>query len=581
MSIGNMERTKTSTQSSHKQNFEKRKERITLFILALIAASLSHIRFLSDSGILNNELVPFWAKGLFYVNAFISYFLLLSLALKSRLAAYFLLPICITLQILGYYIATHYGTSMTSELVTAALETNWQEISGFLYPSHYILMPMAILLLLGGIYLMRSKLSCFPRLAVWKAWTATGLYIILSSTALAAGVYYFPNTTSHLVAGEADNISPDSSFYRSTVVERMQDEASPEYIYRAYLPFYRQISALYNIFLYYKAPSFECAAENPSHDLFADRELTVVFIIGESFRSDHSPWNGYHRNTLPQLTKAATSNSINFPWFKSFGTTTITSIYGMLSDATCTGRHATHTSFLGILKKHGFDNRLLVSRTSIWYKNPQIYALIRDQFDEVVTSHNNDDIVRNFTRTLKSGKQCIVLEDGTGHYPYYHEERFQTFDESDPNNRINKYDNCLVQTDDLLSRFVAALKDRNAVLVYSSDHGQSFGEQGFWMHGGLLTAEKQRHVFSFVWCSDTYRQRHPEIVSNMLANKCKPLSHDYLYHSILSLSGIESAVQDPHLDFTKPLECPDASSFSLGDESHSAQKSAHLQSVAR
>lgn len=564
MSTDNLEMGKTTPQSLHYRDSDKKIACTSLVVLALVAATWSQVRFLSDSGILNNELVPFWSKALFYVNAFLSYFLLLLLALKSRLVAYFCLPVCIISQVVSYYIATRYGTSMTSELVTAALETNWQQISGFLYPSHYILMPLAVLLLLGGIYWMRRRLTCFPGLAAWKAWVATGLYIFLSSTALCAGVHYFPYATSHLVA--SGSVSPDSPLYRSTVVARMQDEASYEYIYRAYLPFYRQISALYNILLYYKVPSLECAAEKPSRDLFDDSELTVVFIIGESFRSDHSPWNGYPRNTLPQLTETARENCVNFPWFKSYGTTTITSIYGMLSDATCTKRQAANTSFLGILKKHGFDNHLLVSRTRLWYKNPQIYSLIRDQFDEVVTSRDNDDIVRNFIRTLKSGKQCIVMEDGTGHYPYHHEERFQTFDENDADHNINKYDNCLIQTDDLLSRLVMALKNRNAVLVYSSDHGQSFGEQGFRIHGGLLGAEKQRHVFSFVWCSDIYRQRHPDIVANILINRNKPLSHDHLYHSIISLCGIESTVQDPQLDFTKPLGCPDASSFSLDDE---------------
>lgn len=545
---------------------EKNKARITVLVLASCAAILTLVRFLTGPSMMRNGLPPFWAEALFFINVFVSYFLLLILFVKSRLAAYVLLPLCAIVQLLSIYIETRYGLCLASELVTAALETSWRQVSGFIYPSHYVLVPLALLLMAGGIYLLRRLLSPLPELAAWKAWTAAGLYISLSTAVLLGCIRFFPETASYLVANDGHNVSQNSSQYRKTLIARMQEESSIEYIYPAYLPLYWQMAALYHAFDYYCVSPLKNAADLPSHSVFEDPDLTVVLVIGESFRSDHSPWNGYERNTLPQLTAIAGDNVVNFPTFKSYGTTTITSIYGMLSDATCRNRQATHTSFLEILKKHGFENRLLVSRTGFWYNNPHIHALINGALDSIEWSHDNDGICRQFSLSLKPRKQLIVLEDGTGHFPYRHEDRFKVFDESDTDNRVNPYDNCLIQTDDLLSRLVKVLKNRNAVLVYSSDHGQSFGEQGFWMHGGLLTAEKQRHVFSFVWFSDTFRKRHSELVANIRSNRLKALSHDDLYHSILSLCGIESAVQKPELDFTKPLPRPDVSSFSLEDE---------------
>lgn len=539
----------------------------TVGVLSLLSLLFCYLKLKTDAGIFYDASVPFWVRGLFMTNAFISYFLLFVLAQKSRLAAYILLPCCLVTLILAFYIGTHYGTIMTTELVTAALETSWSQLSGFLSPALYAAIALGSVFLFGALWCMRRLLSTFPRLAAWKVWVAAVLYVGLSSLAFPVGVRYCPEAMSHLVVTPTDNVARDSPNYRSVVMARMQEESSHEYIYRAWLPFYRQLSAVYCTYLYYHVNPLQKAQDAPSHCVFSDRDLTVVLVIGESFRSDHAPWNGYGRNTLPKLS-AFRGNIVDFPWFKSYATTTITSIYGMFSDATCSRRQASCTSFLGILKKHGFTNALAVSRTGLWYKNPQIITLIDGHFDSITTSSDNDEIVSRFERLAAAGgKKLIVLEDGTGHFPYTHEHRFTTYDESDPQNRINRYDNCLIQTDDLLSRLITCLQGQNAVLLYSSDHGQSFGEQGAYMHGGLLTVEKQRHVFSFVWYSDAYGIGHPEIIKNMIANRNKLLSHDDIYHSLLSLCGIQSTVGEPSLNFTRPLERPDAEGFSLEGES--------------
>ena len=121
----------------------------------------------------------------------------------------------------------------------------------------------------------------------------------------------------------------------------------------------------------------------------------------------------------------------------------------------------------------------------------------------------------------------------------------------------DKYDNCLLQTDDLLYRLTQVLKDKKAVILYSSDHGQSFGEQGVYMHGGALSVIQQRHVFSFLWYSDAYAQAHPEMIQTVKSNAMRLLSHDDIYSSVLSLSGIECSVPGlENNDFTKALNRP-------------------------
>ena len=161
------------------------------------------------------------------------------------------------------------------------------------------------------------------------------------------------------------------------------------------------------------------------------------------------------------------------------------------------------------------------------------------------------------------GLRFVMVEDGTGHAPYDHEPHFARFG----TDTIDMYDNCLLQTDDVLNRIVQQLKDKKAVLLYCSDHGQSFGEQGCYMHGGALGVLTQRHVFSFVWYSDKYAAAHPDKINAMRANAEKPLSHDDIYLSLLSLAGIECTLPRTECgDFTKPLTRPDVSEFELNED---------------
>lgn len=61
----------------------------------------------------------------------------------------------------------------------------------------------------------------------------------------------------------------------------------------------------------------------------APDNLVVVFHMGESVRADHLPLNGYHRNTMPLLSREP--NVVSFPHATSFGIVTRISAIGMFT----------------------------------------------------------------------------------------------------------------------------------------------------------------------------------------------------------------------------------------------------------
>ncbi len=120
---------------------------------------------------------------------------------------------------------------------------------------------------------------------------------------------------------------------------------------------------------------------------------------------------------------------------------------------------------------------------------------------------------------------------------------------------VNAYDNTLVYTDYVLSRFVETLKAGDAqgidtALIFMSDHGESLGEKNMYLHGMpyAIAPEAQRHVPAIVWMSDGFRASRSIDLGCMKTKASAPISHDNLFHTVLGGMDIKSHVYDPALD---------------------------------
>ena len=74
----------------------------------------------------------------------------------------------------------------------------------------------------------------------------------------------------------------------------------------------------------------------------------------------------------------------------------------------------------------------------------------------------------------------------------------------------NTYDNTILHADYVLSEIVKMLKgydkDYNTALIYASDHGESIGEDGIYLHGipYSIAPKEQTTVPMMFWMSDSY-----------------------------------------------------------------------------
>jgi lipid A ethanolaminephosphotransferase len=125
---------------------------------------------------------------------------------------------------------------------------------------------------------------------------------------------------------------------------------------------------------------------------------------------------------------------------------------------------------------------------------------------------------------------------------------------------VNAYDNSLRYTDHVLSQTIDLLRSNaprfDTALLYVSDHGESLGENGLFLHGipYALAPREQVQVPMLVWLSAGLLKR-PGIDTDCLeARQHEPLSHDYLFHSVLGLSRVRTAIYRPERDLFRQCQ---------------------------
>jgi lipid A ethanolaminephosphotransferase len=118
---------------------------------------------------------------------------------------------------------------------------------------------------------------------------------------------------------------------------------------------------------------------------------------------------------------------------------------------------------------------------------------------------------------------------------------------------VNAYDNSIRYTDYILDGLIAKLQARtdiDAVLLYVSDHGESLGENGLYLHGQpwVIAPAVQKKVPLLLWFSDQAEARLGVDAACLRRERDRPLSHDFVAHTLLGLGGVRTQVYRPALD---------------------------------
>ena len=87
-------------------------------------------------------------------------------------------------------------------------------------------------------------------------------------------------------------------------------------------------------------------------------------------------------------------------------------------------------------------------------------------------------------------------------------------------------------------------------LLYLSDHGESLGEYGLFLHGlpYAFAPEVQKHVPMVAWFGDGAAARDGLDAACLRGGLDAPLTHDNLYHTVLGLMDVTTPTYDRRLD---------------------------------
>lgn len=299
----------------------------------------------------------------------------------------------------------------------------------------------------------------------------------------------------------------------------------------------------------------------------------LVLVIGETARADHFGINGYPRDTTPNL---ARQDILNFTQVTSCGTETAASVPCMFSNLGRShysdSKAKSQEGLLDVVNHAGIallwrDNNSgckgtcdRVPHENMLHVQVPEFCNSRECFDEVLLHGMDEKLSAN------PGSMLLVLHQKGSHGPdYYHrypqdKEHFKPVCQSNELQQcaqsevINAYDNSIRYTDFFLSQTIDWLKSKqdryNTSLVYVSDHGESLGENGMYLHGMpyMIAPAAQKHVPMIFWLSDNFKQDNAIDSTCMQNLRARPYSHDNLFHTVLGMLNISSAVYNDKLD---------------------------------
>lgn len=307
----------------------------------------------------------------------------------------------------------------------------------------------------------------------------------------------------------------------------------------------------------------------------------TVIVAGETARAEDFSLGGYKLDTNPELKKR---DVVYYPNTTSCGTSTAVSLPCMFSIYTRQSyshdKALSTENLLDVLKHANVSVSWLDNDTGSYNVTDRVaYDFLPPSADPRFCSGGecHDEILLDrMDQWLNNihGDSVLVLHQLGSHGPAYFARYPDAFRRFVPDCRAddfgkcseeeirNAYDNTVLYTDFVVSQVIDKLKAREtsiaASVIYVSDHGESLGENGLYLHGApyLVAPSQQTHVPFLAWIAPDVQKSNGFDVSCMSKNASAPVSHDNLFHSVLGLMDVSTTAYDRSLDVFAACRTP-------------------------
>ena len=177
---------------------------------------------------------------------------------------------------------------------------------------------------------------------------------------------------------------------------------------------------------------------------------------------------------------------------------------------------------------------------------------VKEYKQEHNTSEHTLDIIHligqhfEYSERYPKQKQFFTIKDYSGRELSHNEKKI-----------VMHYDNATRYNDAVLDSIITVYEKENAIMLFVADHGEEVYDE-LPVYGRLFqepTATQARNEFEipmWIWCSDSYLQGHPDIISNIRQAQNKPFMTDGISQILFSLAGISCQWRDDTRNLLSP-----------------------------
>ncbi len=298
----------------------------------------------------------------------------------------------------------------------------------------------------------------------------------------------------------------------------------------------------------------------------SERRKIGIMVVGETARADHFSLDGYSRDTNPRLEQ---TTNVQFAHAHSCGTSTLFSVPCMFSIRD----HGTYDVDKAAFESNVLDILRAAGVSPVWIDNNSSCKGVCARIDTINLRDNIDQqsplysdmgyfdgaLIPEIDAYLGATgpDMLIVLHMLGSHGPAYSRRYPREFEQFQPscNNAsptectsdevANAYDNTILYTDFVLQQLIEKLQahstDFDSFLFYASDHGESLGENGVYLHGlpNAIAPDAQTVIPFVFWASPGFRDARMSEAR---------LSHDNIAHTLLGLYDVKASSYHKELD---------------------------------
>ena len=475
----------------------------------------------------------------------------------------------------------NFEMKISPHTLTLVIETNSSETNEFfdsyLFNSHsYIAygITAGVLLLLGLVEWKTGAINRYVRTHLWTRYAVRGVVGVMCAVGL-FNVDLYPTLT------QCRNSK------QLTDWETKYEPWPADLLTSLYYSYYAVRAAQGDIELATKATKdvFKTKTSVAEPD-----SLDVVFVFGESYIKWHSSLYGYDHKTTPYMERERDRGNL-FVFndvISPYNATSVVEKNTFSCNSMCHGenwfelpmfptvfRHAGYNVYFWDMQRNYQKHKMYTMTVNAYVYNPEISRMT---YNDTVVRHCVYDgtLIDNFRDSshVTPGKYNLVMFHLLGQHVnakdrYPDLKKFKIFTKDsvtikwdgitdDMRQFISEYDNATYYNDVIMYRIFNMYRYRNAVVVYFSDHGDEaydyrdqkgrFGhENPDWQH-----LKYQNDVPFVIWCSDIYKQRHPEVIKEIQAAVDRPFMIDNACQVLFHLGGIKTPYYKSDRDLISP-----------------------------